>query len=84
MTRFSGKVEQHGQTLIEGVIVNLTYESRYAPGQNPSGSLVLPEGRSLSPGQTYRLVLEDGRSQEFRVLTVSPRGEVQIQFAGQL
>jgi hypothetical protein len=68
--QFGGKLLRDGQVILAGVAGHLWDHSGPAGRRFWSGTLALPPGCPLPPGD-YRLVLDDGRAGDIEVTWVS-------------
>jgi hypothetical protein len=67
MQPMTGQLMRNGQIVVDGLRGNLEVEVKRDGNQNWTGYFVLPPGIQVSNGETYELVLTDGRSKQIEI-----------------
>jgi hypothetical protein len=86
MHHFRGKLFQGDKVCLDPANVYIDYDSREVQAtSNWSGYLVLKSEKDVVPGGTYTLKLEDGRTGQLRIDTLTPddSDKFQAMFVGE-
>src|SRR5262249_15163331 len=76
--RFRGKVLRAGQVVVDPAIGEVREELRPDGIRAWAGWFTVPPGANVGPGDDYRLLLDDGRAADIRVLSVNTRADFRL------
>jgi hypothetical protein len=71
MQQLSGQLKRDGQVVVDNLRGNLEVEVKRDGTENWSGYFVLPPGTLVNNGETYDMVLTDGRTKKIEISRVN-------------